>query len=316
MTTDVLDVSTAKPTQVAHILERSVCMLLSCGFIGNHRKVELGSVAMTKDGDSVDAEKDELGARKKLFSDADLRPCKSVIQAAKHFIRSVSVDGGSRIFGAGAHLLPLLAVEEADRRLMEFKADLAARADELADRLPDLIEQRRAKLGKFFNIGDYPTADRVREAFSLDWVYVSFGAPDRLQEVDRAAYERAVATHNGKLALAYDDVVLGLREAAMLAVRELVEKLKPGEDGKPKALRSSALRDIQELLQRLPVLNSIGDDGSLTDALSRVGVLASGMDVETLRQAPGVRAMLLEAAEQATARLGELVLDGRRAMNL
>ena len=312
-TTEAL--ATDKQTAVQTILQRCVCLVLSCGYVGNSRKVELAGVDMSKDGESVNGEKSELGARKKLFSDADLRPCKSAIMAAKMFVRSCSLDGGHRVFGAGAHLVPVLAAGEVDARLTQFQADVRAKAQELVARLPAILDERRERLGKFFNVGDYPTPDGILNAFSIDWSYVSFGAPDQLKDADGAAYQRAVSSWDAKLSAAYDDVVLGLRESALIVMRELAERLKPGEDGKPKVLRPTALRDLQELLGRLPVLNSVGEDGELADTLAKVGAMAAGLDVETLRKAPGIRAMLLETAETATGELGRLVTSGRRAMS-
>lgn len=309
MPTITLD--TTKPTATQTILERSVCLLLRCGKLGNHRKVELASVEMQKAGESVAAQKTELGAQKKLFADADLRPCKKIVDAAKAYVQSMSLDGGLRMFGSGAHLLPTLAVGAVDRRLEEFRTDLAAHAELLAQRLPAIIEARRVKLGPFFNLGDYPTAQDVLDEFSIAWSYVRFGAPDHLEEVDAAAYARAVADWDGRLTDAYQDVVVGLRESAALVMRELALRLRPTADGKVPALRPTALRDLQELLERLPVLNSVAGDDALAGIVARVGGYARGLNVEVLRDNPSVRGMLLAQAEEAAGQLEALVTTGR-----
>jgi hypothetical protein len=140
---------------------------------------------------------------------------------------------------------------------------------------------------------------------------VSFGTPERLEEVDRAAYERAKAAHDARLRDAYEDVITGLRQSAALVMRELADRLRPGPDGKPKVLRPTALRDLQDLLERLPVLNSVGEDGALAGVLARVGAVARGLDVEILRTNGSIRGMLLATAEAAAGQLDALVSSGR-----
>jgi hypothetical protein len=303
-------------TQVETALRRSVCLVLTCGYLGNHRKVELGGLSMEKDGEKLEGEKDELGASKKLFASRDLRPCEKAISSVKDRLRALSVDGGMRIFGTGAYLIPLLAVEEAERTLLEGSALVQAKATELADLLPRIIEQRREKLGPLFDRADYPTRDEVLAAYGIDWNYVSFATPERLEEVDKAAYERAVSRQDARLADAYQDVIVGLRQSAALVMRELAERLRPDADGNPRALRPTALRDLQDLLQRLPVLNSVGEDDALAALVNRVGALATGLNVDVLRQNDSIRGMLLQTAEAAAADLEKLVLTGRRAMQL
>lgn len=304
------------PARAESILKRSVALVLRCGYLGNHRRIELNSIDMEKDGESLEKEKGEVGASVRLFSAADLRPAAKIVDSVKSRLSAMSVDGGTRLFGSGTYLLPLLAVPEAVRVLKEHKALATAEAETLAGKLPEVKERRKAKLGPLYDESAYPTADEVRVAYSIAWSFVSFATPEQLEEVDQAAYEEARAEQDARLAAAYDDVIVGMREGAALVMRELANKLRPDGDGKPKALRPTALRDLQELLERLPVLNSVGKDDALAEALARVGVLAEGLDVETLRRAPAIRGMLLEAAEAASEHLSQLVTSGRRAMDL
>lgn len=299
-----------------NILKRSVALVLRCGRQGNNRRVELGGVEMTKDGETLDREKDEMGATKRLFSKGDLKQADAAIDAVKSRLRSLSVDGGTKLFGPGTYLLPLLAVPQALDVLRDGKAQVAERAEELVGRLPRMLEQRAQKLGPLFDAQDYPTPDELRAAYRVDWTFVAFQTPEQLETVDAAAYAQAKAEQDARLSSAYEDVIVGLRQSALLVMRELAERLRPGADGKPKVLRATALRDLQDLLERLPVLNSIGEDDALADSLARVGVVSRGIDVEMLREAPAVRAMLLETAEKTIDKLDELVTSGRRAFAL
>lgn len=310
-------VTTSAVTVQQNILARCVCMVLTCGRLGNHRKVNLKSVEIfDNSGEGLAADADNIGAQKKLFAPADLAPCTHVIGSVKQRLRSMSLDGGTRVFGPGTYMLPLAHVTAAEAVIADGQAALQVKVDELVDRLPALIEARKAKLGTLFAAKDYPTANDVRAAFRIRHNFVSFGAPERLEEVSAAAYARAVDTHNALLADAYQDVVTGLRESAALVMRELAHKLRPDANGKPKALQPTALKDLQELLANFPVLNSVAEDSALAGVLGRVTLLAQGMDVQALRQAPGMRAVLLAEAEAAVTQLDHLVASGVRAVDL
>ncbi len=302
-------------TRSISILERSVCMVLHCGYLGNSRKVYLEGVDMEKDGKTLTGEKDELGATKRLFASKDLRPCTKIISSVKNKLRSMSLGGGERMFGDGAYLIPLEFVAEARETIRTGRESLTTNIESLVAKLPTLIEERRQKLGPLFDLSQYPTADQIRAAYRISYNFMSFGAPDRLVDVDVAIAEEAQAEWNERLSNAYEDVVLGLRESAASVMHELANRLGAGDDGELRALRGTALRDVNDLLERLPILNSIGDDDELAGKLARVGVYLKGVDVDMLRKAPSVRESLQKLAEQTAKQLDELVTTGKRAIS-
>lgn len=324
-------VSTSKPSTAATVLQRCVCLVLACESLGNRRNVPLSGIDMKmkkklgvaepedgadENGEKVvdDRAKKSLRLTKTLVDSSELSACRHVISSAKSYLRSVSTSA-HRIFGPGTYLVPLLAVPEVERRLAEYQADLTERRAALAIRWTAIIEKRRQELGDFFRVEDFPSIAEVAEAYEIDWSYVNIGAVDQLDTVDRAAYERALAKTQTKLTEAYEEVVMGLRVTAATVVRDLAERLTPDGDGKKKALHPTALRDLNELLERLPILNSVGDDDPLVAALSKVGAVATGVDVEMLRKSDGLRTVLKDAAEKAVAELDSLVLTGRRAIS-
>jgi hypothetical protein len=301
--------------RTGNILARSVALILHCGYLGNHRKVNLGGLDMQKDGATLDREKDELGATKRLFAAKDLTACQKSIASVKDRLRAMSVDGGTRMFGDGAYLIPLGFVPEAIAVIEDGRSLLRANIATLVDRLPALIDERAKKLGPLFVRSEYPTADDIKAAYRVDYNFVSFGAPDQLAEVDESVAYRARQEWDARLSSAYEDVVLGLRESAAAVMGELADRLGAGDDGTPKAIRGTALRDINDLLERLPVLNSIGEDDELAGKLARIGVYLKGIDVEVLRKAPSVRAHLQAMAAETAKDLEALVITGKRAIS-
>lgn len=302
-------------TRTANILERSVCIVLHCGYLGNYRKVNLDALEMTKDEKKLVGEKDELGATKRLFSTRDLQACGKTIASVKDRLRAMSLGGGDRMFGDGAYVIPLPFVQEAVTVIRDGQALLRTNVETLVARLPALIEERQQKLGPLFVRSEFPSPDDVRAAYRIGFNFVSFGAPDRLVDVDAAIAEQAQAEWQERLSTAYEDVVLGLRESAATVLHELADRLTPGEDGKPKAIRGTALRDVNELLERLPVLNSIGEDDALAGKLARIGVYLRGLDAEVLRKAPAIREQLQAIAAETAKELDQLVSTGKRAIS-
>ena len=285
--------ATDAPTATATILQRCVCVVLTCSAIGTQKKVALGALQIAKDGVALtEKEQKQLRMRKAIYDSDDLAPVRAVLSDAKAFVTARSASS-HRVFGPGTRLIPL------------------ALYGELRARWPEIVEERRLALGKFFDAGDFVSADDLVDEFSLDWLPIAFSAPDRLKGVDDAAYEESSARWNEKYRAAYDELILDAREQALGVMRELADRLS-GETstGKPRALRPSALRDIQELIALLPKKN-VGGDDPLADSLAKVAVLADGMSVETLNAAPGVRQMLRQEAERAVAALDGLVTDAK-----
>lgn len=316
MMTETMPVTTPsnKTQQAVTILQRSVCLLLTCGYVGNYRKVDPRGLDIAKDGESLQDEKKALTVTKKLVDSQFLRPCESVIAAAKSYLRGRAISA-HRVFGAGTNLVPIESVSEVEERMTQFAADLDKAKAELAGRWDEVREESRKKHGKLFVESQFPTAEDVLNDYSIEWSYVSFAAPDRLETVDSAVFESAKNKYQAKLASAYDEVVVQLRATALTAMKELANRLKPGADGRPKALMPTALRDIQNLMEQLPVLN-LTDDDALADIVTKVGAIANGLDVDTLRKAPGIRNMLLSAAEEATSELDALIKSECRSIDL
>lgn len=299
-------IQSQKAVATATILKRCVCLVLACSALGNSRKVDLSDIVLTeKGGDDVGADKREVSASKLLLDRKVLSQATHVIEAAKSYLRSIATQG-VRVFGPGTYLVPITLVLEAEDRLRQFKADLTIAVDALVAQYPEAVAARRKALGHLFHERDYLTSDEVQAEFTIDWSYVSFTAPEQLEEVDQVVFEAAKAKHEQKLASAAEEVVVQLRATALRVMRELAERLAPGPDGKPKALRGTALRDLQDFIAVLPRRDVLGDD-ELTAVVARVAGYADGLDVGMLKSAPGVRAGLAREAAAASKALEGLV---------
>jgi len=306
MTADVLN--TSKAVAVESMLKRCVVLVLRCGYLGNNRKVDVTTLKIeTDEGHAfTDGEKRQVRMSKELVGKKELRACSHAIGSVKNLLQSRSAAQGHRVFGPGAYLVPianlLACITDLDARI----TDVGVHAKALRARWADIVAARQAEMGPLFKAKDYATPEEVEAAFTVDYSFVSFAAPEQLLDVDRGLAEAAHAKHEQRMADAFDEVIFQLRAAALKVMSDLADRLTPGPDGKPKAIRSSALRDLQQFAQWLPTRN-VGADGELAQAVARVAAYAEGLTPETLREAPAVRAELQRRAADAVTVLESLV---------
>lgn len=298
-----------------NILQRSVCVTLSCHYLGNDRKGDLETVVEESGGAlPADIDADQFGLTKKLIDRKELRPVMRVFGDAKALLRRLAFSS-HRVFGERTYLIPDANLEAADEGLTECAARLFAEADAFSARYEDLVAAQKRRLGKQWRAADYLTPDAVRARFSLEWDYVSFEAPDRIEHVNRAVFRRATERFNSKVTAAAQDITLAAREAARAVVAGVAERLDPGTGPKRKALRDKALDDLLDYLALFRDKNIV-DDRELESEVEALRRLVSGLDVETLREQPDARAAAQQAMQAAAARLDALVVPFRRGIVL
>jgi hypothetical protein len=295
-------------TEQVTVLERSIVLLLSCKTMGNSRAVR--GVELTKDGHPVEADKKTWRVRKDLLASKDVAEPRTVQENIRSYLRSMSIPS-HRVFGPSTYLIPLSLIDQVNVRLLEMKADMKAKIEALVERWPELVEERRQVLGELFRADEYPTADDVRELYDVEWAYVSFEAPDKLMAAAPAAYRQAVEEHAHRVSAAYDEVVTGLRQAALIILQQLSERLEPTETGR----RRTVLNDLEHFISVLPD-RDMTNDSDLRNALTTVRQLTHGVTPDIIRSDDDRRNQIREAAEAAANTVGELVeLGPRRAIS-
>ena len=318
--TELMQEQTNKSTQAYAVLERAVCVTLSFSYLGNNRKVDLDELGTSAGGgtDKSDAtatgDESVFHATKRLLDPKVLRPCGRVIGKAKAFMVSASLPMSS-VFGDRTYLIPIALVEDVDAQMEKFREELAEECVKLSESYDAAKEEQREKLGPHFKDSDYMTLAEVRKSFSMDWSYVTFASPDRLQTVSMALAQRSRAKYESQLEQAYEQTVLTLRQRARDVMAQLAHKLKPGPDGKPRTLRGTALDDLREFCDRLPAMNSIAGDDDLVEAVSAVEAATTGMDVKDLRDNEALRAQLATLAADVSEQLDALVVARSRAIS-
>ena len=307
------------------ILQRSVCLTLRCHYFGNTRRVDLAALELKEkaaapsdlldgppaeptNGEALNT--DPLRLSKKLVDPKELREPMRIIGKAKSYLRSRAISA-HRIFGERTYLLPVGLTLEVDATMHAFREQLAEQARAIADRWPDVVAAQAAALGTLFDATQYATAEEVERAFAVEWDYVSFAAPDRLETVDRAIFEASRDRYERRMADAYQEVRLVLRETLRELTSEITAKLSPDDAGKPRVFRTSILAGLTDFLSTFELRN-IADDGELEAVVGRIRALTEGVDHAGLRDEEGLREAVRAGMAEATAQLEGLVVTSRR----
>ena len=320
MTTMTIDQPTDRQAQALTILQRSVCLTLRCHYLGNHRVVDTEEVVdafrpeHAGDIKARAVNKTAFRSAKKLIDSKELTPVTRTQGQAKSFLRSIAI-AAHRVFGERTYIVPLGMLQQAHATLTQFRDECRAEAAALALRYEGAIARQQLLLGPLFRASDYKTPAEVAEAFDIEWDYVSFAAQEKLETVDRALFELAQDRYEARMAAAYDEVRLVLREAAREIVAGVARSLTPGPDGKRKAFRSTVLDDLAGFIETFSI-RDIANDAELGAIVAQLRGLTAGLDVETLRDSDAVRASVLAEALRVTDALDALVVPFRRAMRL
>ena len=293
------------------ILQRAVCFTLSCHYLGNDRHVDLDelvdvAVPNRDREEKIQVDEAQFSASMKLVDPKILRAARRKVNDAKAILRGRAVSA-HRIFGERTYLIPVEAVVEVDAALTRLAAEIWIEAGKVADVYEAAVEAQAAKIGPaLFKRANYLTPDRVRAAYSIDWDYVSFESPERLESINHVLAARSNARHEARLASAYDDVVASMRAEALDVLVDLEDKLDVGQGERPKVLRDAAFRTLEQFMAHLPQRNLAGDD-RLAGLMDRIAGRMAGVTVDQLRTDAGARAAMRAAVGAAKMALAELV---------
>ena len=293
------------------ILERAVCLSLRCHWLGNDRKLDLEELVEAAHGDTP-LDETQYRATMKLIDQSELKPARREIGLTKKFLTSQAIPTPG-VFGERSYLIPMARVAVVEAGLREYRVAVRAESQALAARYAAAIARQAAALGPRFKASLYKTPADVAAAFDIEWDYVSFDAPERLERVDQALFEESRAKYEGKMADAYEEVRIVLRASLRELTKDIVDRLRLGPDGKPKAFRGTILNGLAQYLETFSFRN-ITDDAALQAVVAKLQRVTAGLDVQDLRDSAQARLAVTSEMAQATALLDGLISTGRRAV--
>jgi hypothetical protein len=180
------------------------------------------------------------------------------------------------------------------------------------DDLPAAIERTRTLplleggLGPLFEPADYATiAEDWKEAFSLDSQWLALGIPDDLPPALKA---KTAEKFERQMVEAAEECKDALRCSLGNFLDNLVERLTPGEDGKPKVFRDTLIENVRQFCQVFDARNFLNDT-ELSDLVSKCKAVLQDPNAtpEKIRQYSSVRENTAKQFQAIQAELGAMI---------
>lgn len=273
--------TTTPATQAGSLVDRTVCLAITRGKFGNHRKA---SVATLTDGATVVVDKKLISASKRLLDSDELKAITKLDGEVVTYLSGLALPS---MFRSGVHLIPIPLVQRVDEDLRAFKARRADLVDAFVAAYPRLITDIEARLGGMFNALDYPPADRVRAMFLFEWQYVTFGVPGSLKAIKASLFEDEKNKYAKKLeeasAACQTAMRVGLFEVVAKMSERLTDEIDPATgERKRKVFKKSTIDNLSAFLKTFELRN-VTDDVELATLVGKARQLMNGVDPDVLR---------------------------------
>jgi hypothetical protein len=281
------------------VMDKTVCISITFGCLGNTRKVSTSQV-------EVDADKDFIHVSKSLIESKELGAIKSHDGHTMSWLKTIRLPS---LFRTGVYLIPIPAIE----RVQAFLTNSQSKRTELVQAFLAVYEAQKAdaeeRLKGLYNPADYPSLARVEATFTFEWAWVSFATPGRLKEISADFFKAEQDKAAKQWTAATEEITLLLRSTASELVDHLVEVLTPGEDGKPKRFHATTVTKLNEFLENFSIRN-VTDDKVLASIVDSAQKLLNGVDVKDLRENEAVRDGVHKSFELVKTCLDSLVTEG------
>ncbi len=296
----------APPASNLSISDKTVCISIQFGSLGNSRKVSTSEI-------EVDADKKLLHVSKKLLDSKELRAISKHDSDTRQALLSKALPS---MFRSGVYLIPIPAIQQVEVDLQEAKIERAGLIEKFLSVYAGEKSKAEERLKGLYNSHDYPSIEAVRNTFTFEWQYLSFSTPGKLKEISHGFFEQEQQKAAAKWATATDEIRLMLRVKLKDLVDHMTERLAPDDGGGPKRFQKSSVTKITEFLENFKVQN-ITDDAQLDQIVGHCRAILNGVDAEAIRQDDTMRAYVSKGFSAVKQCLDLLVEDaGTRRIDI
>lgn len=296
----------------ADIFARTVPFIVERHYFGEHKKASMAPVRLEGQTPEDEAKaKRMLALTKRLINSPETTAVRQRDRAFQSYLKSTATP-----WRPGFWLVPVGLVEQVDAVTTTWETERAALVDAAVEAYPAQVEAMADQLGTLYNALDYPSADRFRAAFWTESRFVDFGVPNVLRTLraDVFARERQKLERTSQQARTLIEQHLA---GSLLKITDhLVTLLQPKANGKKPQLRDGALDKLLQFVNTIDA-RDVTDFSQLRKVTERLKRVATGVDVDQLRDDADLRARTAEAIEKAKAQVDRLVTEEtRRAIRL
>ena len=280
-----------------NVTDKAVCLSLSVSSLGNRKK-------LASDQIEVEADKTMISATKQLLDAEEFNDIKKLDSETKAWIAKRALPS---FFKAGIYLIPIPLVEPIDKRLESYRIERDELVAKFVNAYSRLKEEARTRLNGVFNEADYPPLSAVAKAFSVRSNYVVFDTPSALKGISEEMWQREKARAEEQWRDASAEIQNAVRVSFAELVTHMTERLKPGEDGKPKVFRDTLIGNMGEFLELFEARN-ITNDTELAELVNKAKAIMQNVDPEKLRKDKNLRETVQANMESMKATLDAMIV--------
>ena len=283
MSTILEERTTGRSTTAATRLQTTMAAVrVSFVWFGTRRSLSPEQKATA--ADAFGAEGNYVSACKKLLDTG--HPAYRAVNAVRS--RAISIWRGLSLPypEPGIRLIRQRDMATFDVQMTTVRAELEIAVDQLEAHFGELKRSAQTRLGRLFNLTDYPAT--LAGLFEISWDFPSVEPPDYLRQLSPALYEQEQA----RVAARFDEAVRLAEEAFTSELAKLVshlcERISGHDDGKPKVFRDSAIANLREFFERFGQLN-IRSNEQLDNLVVQAQRIVCGVQPQQLRESPALR---------------------------
>jgi Protein of unknown function (DUF3150) len=281
------------------LAQRTVCVKVQRARLGNSRKVSAAQV-------EVDTDKTLLRISKRLFDCPEYKAISNFDAEVSRYLEAMCLP-----FEKGIHLCPLPLLSQVDEQLKQFSEQRPALVEAFLTVYPTLCAQAPERHRALHDPRDFPSADRVREAFSFFWRYVSFGVPDKLREIAPDLWDEERNKVAQLMTNAAQEAQQVMRTALAELVQHLADRLQTTEEGKPVRLHKTAVSKLLDFLDTFNFRN-VTNDSELKRLAEEARALIEGVSLKDLKSTTDLREHVRSGMQQIATQLDSLLVSKGR----
>lgn len=276
------------------LFQRATFFTISLHKWGIKRKADLSAV-------QTNVDKDLLGLSKTIIESKEYDAISTFLYETKRWCLDRCM---SSYMQKGLFIVLLTEVEAFDKYLTEAQAKLR---DDLVPAFlavyDDQVDVAR-RLKNLYDEADYPSLESLPSMFSIDWSWTALKVPDNLPEDVK---EREIEKMKNTVAAVQDEITATLRQAFAELVEHAVEKLKPGEVGKPKRIVNFTAQ-FEKFFETFASKNLM-EDGELATVVEDARKLLEGLDPKSFKKDLGLKSRLVSSFEKIQKKVDTLVVE-------
>lgn len=264
--------------EASKVTQNTICIVVRKGRFGTKRKASTADV-------EVESDKSLLRLSKTILESPELKAVQKHDSQMTTYLKALCLKS---MFKGGVYLIPLGLVEEVNAQLEYFAEERLKLVEAAVTTYDQRCAETSARLDVLHDPGDYPSRDRFRSKFYLEWQFVTWETPTKLRQIKPALFEIERQKAAAKLSAVADDCRTAMRVGMKELVDHLVDRLTPDADGKVKRLNKSVVKNFNEFFRTFELKN-VTDDQELAEIVTKAKAAMTGVDVDMIRKDEAIR---------------------------